>query len=77
VAVSRRGLENDRRARRGTIVFVGRARAFSGTLDLSRGAHFNNAVLAFSRASSEPNRDHPRWNRWRIATSCWNMLAFI
>ncbi|MBA3701784.1 MAG: zinc-binding alcohol dehydrogenase [Rubrobacteraceae bacterium] len=59
----------------GTIAFVGWARAFSGTLDLSREAHFNNAVLVFSRASSEPNRDHPRWNRRRIAMSCWNMLA--
>jgi len=59
----------------GTIAFVGWARAFSGTLDLGREAHFNNANLLFSRASSEPNRDHPRWNRRRIATSCWEMLA--
>lgn len=44
----------------GTIAFVGWARAFSGTLDLSREAHVGNAVLVFSRASSEPNRDHPR-----------------
>jgi threonine dehydrogenase-like Zn-dependent dehydrogenase len=59
----------------GTIAFVGWARAFSGTLDLGREAHFNNANLVFSRASSEPGRDHPRWDRRRIATSCWNMLA--
>jgi threonine dehydrogenase-like Zn-dependent dehydrogenase len=59
----------------GTIAFVGWARAFSGTLDLGREAHFNNANLVFSRASSEPSRDHPRWDRRRIATSCWNMLA--
>jgi threonine dehydrogenase-like Zn-dependent dehydrogenase len=59
----------------GTISFVGWARAFSGTLDLGREAHFNNANLVFSRASSEPSRDHPRWDRRRIATSCWNMLA--
>jgi threonine dehydrogenase-like Zn-dependent dehydrogenase len=59
----------------GTIAFVGWARAFSGTLDLGREAHFNNAALVFSRASSEPNRDHPRWNRRRIAESCWTMLA--
>ena len=51
------------------------ARAFSGALDLGREAHFNNANLVFSRASSEPSRDHPRWDRRRIATSCWNMLA--
>ena len=59
----------------GTIAFVGWARAFSGTLDLGREAHFNNANLVFSRASSEPSRDHPRWDRRRIATSCWSMLA--
>src|SRR5215217_3628325 len=34
----------------GTIAFVGWARAFSGTLDLGKEAHFNNAVLVFSRA---------------------------
>jgi len=59
----------------GAIAFVGWARAFSGTLDLGREAHFNNATLVFSRASSEPNRDHPRWDRRRIAESCWTMLA--
>ncbi len=59
----------------GTIAFVGWARAFSGTLDLGKEAHFNNAALVFSRASSEPNRDHPRWDRRRIAQSCWSMLA--
>jgi threonine dehydrogenase-like Zn-dependent dehydrogenase len=59
----------------GTIAFVGWARALSGTLDLGREAHFNNARLLFSRASSEPNSDHPRWDRRRIAMSCWSMLA--
>jgi threonine dehydrogenase-like Zn-dependent dehydrogenase len=59
----------------GTIAFVGWARTFSGTLDLGREAHFNNANLVFSRASSEPSRDHPHWDRQRIATSCWSMLA--
>jgi threonine dehydrogenase-like Zn-dependent dehydrogenase len=59
----------------GTIAFVGWARAFSGTLNLGREAHFNNANLVFSRASSEPSRDHPRWNRGRIAETCWNLLA--
>ncbi|MCD6053667.1 MAG: zinc-binding alcohol dehydrogenase [Rubrobacteraceae bacterium] len=59
----------------GIIAFVGWARAFSGTLDLGREAHFNNASLVFSRASSEPSRDHPRWDRRRIAMSCWRLLA--
>ena len=59
----------------GTIAFVGWARAFSGTLDLGREAHFNNASLVFSRVSSEPNREYPRWDRRRIAMSCWSMLV--
>lgn len=64
-----RGLAYD-----GTIAFVGWARTF-GTLDLGREAHFNNASLVFSRAASEPNPDHPRWDRRRIAAACWQMLA--
>lgn len=59
----------------GTIAFVGWARAFGGALDLGREAHFNNADLVFSRAASEPNRDHPRWDRSRIVAACWEMLA--
>ncbi|MBA2345989.1 MAG: zinc-binding alcohol dehydrogenase, partial [Rubrobacter sp.] len=59
----------------GTIAFVGWARAFGGSLDLGKEAHFNGANIVFSRASSEPNRDHPRWNRDRIMRSCWEMLA--
>ena len=59
----------------GTISFVGWARAFRGSLNLGQEAHFNSANLNFSRASSEPNRDHPRWDRRRIVQSCWTMLA--
>jgi len=59
----------------GAIAFVGWARAFSGSLDLGKEAHFNGANIVFSRASSEPNRDHPRWDRDRIMRSCWDMLA--
>lgn len=59
----------------GVISFVGWARAFSGSLDLGKEAHFNGASIVFSRASSEPNRDHPRWDRNRIVRTCWDMLA--
>ncbi|MBA3791821.1 MAG: zinc-binding dehydrogenase [Rubrobacter sp.] len=59
----------------GDIAFVGWARVFGGSLDLGREAHFNGANIVFSRASSEPNRDHPRWDRERIVRSCWDMLA--
>ncbi|MBA3424541.1 MAG: zinc-binding dehydrogenase [Rubrobacter sp.] len=59
----------------GAIAFVGWARAFGGSLDLGKEAHFNSANIVFSRASSEPNRDHPRWDRERIVRSCWDMLT--
>ncbi len=59
----------------GTIAYVGWARRFGGILNLGQEAHFNDANIVFSRASSEPNRDHPRWNRRRIEETCWKMLA--
>ncbi|MDQ3943217.1 MAG: zinc-binding dehydrogenase [Actinomycetota bacterium] len=59
----------------GSIAYVGWARRFGGILNLGQEAHFNDANIVFSRASSEPNRDHPRWNRRRIEEVCWSMLA--
>jgi threonine dehydrogenase-like Zn-dependent dehydrogenase len=58
----------------GTIAFVGWARPFSGGLNLGREAHFNNAKMIFSRASSEPNPDYPRWGWKRIQETCWELL---
>ncbi len=58
----------------GTISFVAFAKPFT-RLELGREAHFNNANLVFSRASSEPLRDFPRWNRRRIEDVCWEMLT--
>lgn len=59
----------------GTIAFVGWARAFKGGMDWGREAHFNNAKIVFSRACSEPNPDHPRWDFKRIREACWDLLA--
>lgn len=58
----------------GSIAYAGWARPFKGGLDLGREAHFNNASIVFSRACSEPNRDHPRWSWRRIENTCWNLL---
>lgn len=44
-------------------------------LNLGEEAHFNIPDLIFSRAASEPSRDHPRWNRGRIKEVCWDLLA--
>jgi len=29
----------------------------------------------FTRAESEPHRDHPRWNNRRLADVAWELLA--
>ena len=29
----------------------------------------------FTRAESEPHRDHPRWNNRRLADAAWDVLA--
>ena len=57
----------------GTISYVAFAKPFND-FNLGREAHFNNAKIVFSRASSEPNPDYPRWNRKRIEETCWELL---
>jgi threonine dehydrogenase-like Zn-dependent dehydrogenase len=65
-----------------------RAAAFGGTvvagafpppyragLDLGAEAHVNIPNVVFSRACSEPNRDHPRWDEGRIYATCWRLLC--
>lgn len=44
-------------------------------LDFGAEAHINRPNIVFSRACSEPNRDHPRWNESRILELCWQLLA--
>ena len=41
---------------------------------LGQEAHYNYGKIVFSRASSEPNPDYPRWNRKRIEDVVWDML---
>lgn len=59
----------------GTIAYVAFAKPFPQGLWLGQEAHFNNGKIIFSRASSEPNPDYPRWNRKRIEDTCWQMLS--
>jgi len=58
----------------GTISYIAFAKPFPAGFNLGREAHFNNAKIVFSRASSEPNPDYPRWNRKRIEETCWELL---
>jgi threonine dehydrogenase-like Zn-dependent dehydrogenase len=43
-------------------------------LDLGAEAHLNRPTIVFSRACSEPNPDHPRWDERRIVENCWWLL---
>ena len=43
-------------------------------LDLGAEAHLNIPNIIFSRACSEPNREHPRWHELRILATCWRLL---
>ncbi len=44
-------------------------------LDLGAEAHINRPNIVFSRACSEPNRDHPRWDEKRIYATCWRLIT--
>ena len=44
-------------------------------LDLGAEAHMNVPNVIFSRACSEPNREHPRWDESRIYATCWRLIC--
>jgi len=47
---------------------------FPAGLDFGAEAHMNCLNIAFSRAGSDPNRDHPRWSSDRIENECYRMI---
>ncbi|MCF8019355.1 MAG: zinc-binding alcohol dehydrogenase [Vallitaleaceae bacterium] len=59
----------------GIISYVAFGKPFPTGLNFGREAHFNNAKIVFSRASSEPNPDYPRWDRKRIEDTCFQLLT--
>ncbi len=59
----------------GTVVAGAFPRPYDAGLDLGAEAHWNRPNLVFSRACSEPNRDHPRWGVERIRDTCFGLLA--
>ena len=58
----------------GTVVFGAWPGAYPAGLDLGAEAHFNRPNVIFSRACSEPNRDHPRWSEGRLFEVAWRLL---
>lgn len=59
----------------GRVTIVGWYKRLKNHLNLGREAHFNIPKIIFSRACSEPNREHPRWNLARINKTCWELLS--
>ena len=47
---------------------------YSAGLDLGAESHVNIPNIIFSRACSDPNRDHPRWNNDRIYACCYDLI---
>jgi len=54
----------------GTVVAGAFPPPYGPGLDLGAEAHFNRPNIVFSRACSEPNRDHPLWDENRIFDTC-------
>jgi threonine dehydrogenase-like Zn-dependent dehydrogenase len=59
----------------GTVVCGAFPPPYGPGLDLGAEAHMNVPNLVFSRACSEPNRDHPRWSNQRIYDTCFSMIT--
>ena len=50
-------------------------RPYDEGLDFGAEAHMNRPNLVFTRACSDPGRDHPRWDDRRIIDTCFEMFA--
>ena len=59
----------------GTLAFVACGTEIRGGLNFGKEAHYNYGKIVFSRASSDPGPDYPRWDRRRIEETCWTMLS--
>jgi threonine dehydrogenase-like Zn-dependent dehydrogenase len=59
----------------GTVVCGAFPSPYPAGLDLGAEAHLNRPQIVFSRAVSEPNRDHPRWDAARIERYCAALIS--
>jgi len=58
----------------GNVVAVAVYKECHGGLDLGTEWHFNRPNLISTRACSDPNRDHPRWDNPRIINAAFRLL---
>ncbi|MFH1085431.1 MAG: zinc-binding dehydrogenase [Chloroflexota bacterium] len=59
----------------GNVVLGSFPPAYGAGLDLGAEAHMNVPNIIFSRACSQPDRDHPRWDEPRIFRTVWSLLC--
>lgn len=59
----------------GTVVAGAYPPPYGTGLDFGAEAHLNRPNIVFSRACSDPNRDHPRWNEARIYALAFRLLC--
>ena len=58
----------------GTVVAGAFPAPYGPGLDLGAEAHLNRPNIVFTRAVSDPNRDHPRWDDSRLFATCWDLF---
>lgn len=59
----------------GTVVAGAYPPPYGAGLDFGAEAHLNRPNIVFSRACSEPNRDHPRWDEKRLYATAFRLLS--
>ena len=59
----------------GTVVSGSFPAPYGAGLDFGGESHINVPNIIFSRACSQPDRDHPRWDEPRIFETCWRLLS--
>lgn len=59
----------------GTIAYGAFPAPFGAGLDFGGEAHMNRPRIVFTRACSEPNPDHPRWDEGRIRETVWGLIG--
>ena len=59
----------------GTVVMGAFPPPYGPGLDLGAEAHLNVPQIVFTRACSQPDRNHPRWDEDRLLRTCWRLLS--
>jgi threonine dehydrogenase-like Zn-dependent dehydrogenase len=59
----------------GTVVMGAFPPSYGAGLDFGGEAHLHVPNLVFTRACSQPDRDHPRWDEPRLFDTCWALLT--